>query len=65
MTLEETYIKNIESAIRGIKLGTKKPEEVGTVVASNMTKLKEVNEGMASDLMAKYKRVLEDSKNRK
>ncbi len=65
MTLEEQYIKNVESAIRGIKMGTKKPEDVGLTVASNMTKLKEANEGMWQDLMERYKKVVEAYKNNK
>jgi hypothetical protein len=64
-TLEETYITNIESAIRGIRLGTKKPEDVASIVANNMSKLKLVNDGMAIDLMNNYKAVVLDSKNRK
>jgi hypothetical protein len=61
--MERTLILNIESAIRGIKMGTKKPEDVGTAVATNMTKLKLLNEGMQIDLMVKYKQVVEGYKN--
>lgn len=63
-TLEELYIKKLEGAIRGIKMGTKKPSDVGLEVSNAFTKLKQLNDGMADDLMQKYKKVVDDhSKN--
>jgi hypothetical protein len=64
-TLEDNYIKNIENAIRGIRLNTKTPQDVGATVSSNMEKLKSLNEGMAEELMKKYKNVTEDYNKRK
>jgi methylaspartate ammonia-lyase len=64
-TLEENYIRNIENAIRGIRLNTKTPQDVGATVSSNMEKLKKVNDGMADELMKKYNNVVEDYKKRK
>ena len=51
MATEDIYIKNIEGAIRGIKMGTKKPIDVASIVSTNMATLKKINEGMAEDLM--------------
>lgn len=62
MTLEETYIKNIESGIRAIKFGTKSPSEAK--VGFNLNRLKEVNPGMYEDLMRDYKKAMEEYKNR-
>jgi hypothetical protein len=49
MTIEETYVKHIESGIRAIKLGTKKPDEAN--VGKYLNKLREVNEGLYDDFM--------------
>ncbi len=65
MSTEDVCIKNIEAAIRGIKMGTKKPEDVASSVSTNIERLKGLNEGMATDLMNNYKSVLKDYKNRK
>lgn len=62
MKTEDICIKNIEAAIRGIKMGTKKPEDVGGIVNSNLTMLKPLNEGMYDDLLGKYKNVVEANK---
>jgi len=62
MSAEENYIKNIETAIRAIRMGTKKPEE--TSVGFNLNKLKAVNIGMYEDLMAKYKVVYNEYKSK-
>jgi len=61
---EEIYIKNIENGIRGIRLGTKKPEDVATIVSSNLNRLNKVNEGMFEDLLKKYENVVNDYRNR-
>lgn len=61
--MEKTYIQHIENGIRGIRLGTKLPNE--TKVGHYLNKLKPLNEGLYIDLLEKYKRVIEDSKNRK
>lgn len=62
MSLEETLIKKIEAAIRGIKMKTKQPKDVASDVANSLARLKTVNEGMATDLIEKYKNVIEDWK---
>lgn len=61
--MEEILIKNIENGIRAIRLGNKTPIEANLAVQFN--KLLPLNKGMYDDLMEKYKRVVEDYKNRK
>jgi len=61
--VEEIYIKNIESGIRALRMGTKTPSE--TNVGVNLVKLKPLNPGMHDDLIAKYKTALEEYKQRK
>lgn len=60
MSIEDLLIKNIEGAIRGIRLGTKKPSDVGSLVSNSLDKLKVYNEYMHEDLMQKYKNVVSD-----
>ena len=55
-SLEDTYIENIENAIRAIRLGTKKPQD--TNAGFNLNRLKEVNPGMHEEIMNKYKAAL-------
>jgi len=55
-SLEDTYIENIQNAIRAIRLGTKKPED--TNAGFNLNRLKLINSGMHEDLMKKYKEAL-------
>lgn len=64
-TTEDMCIQKIEGAIRGIKLGTKKPEDTG--IGKFLAKLKPLNEAMYDDLLEKYKVVKEeyDKKNQK
>ena len=64
-TCEEIYIKNIENGIRGIRLGSKKPEEIASSMTTNFNRLSEVNLGMFEDLMKKYDNVVNDYKNRR
>jgi len=63
MSSEELYIKNIEAGIRALKLRTKTPSE--TNVGSNLNKLKLINPGMHDDLLAKYKKALEEYNKKK
>lgn len=65
MTSEDLYIRKIEGAIRGIRLGTKEPKDVAAETAKAFANLKTLNVGMHDDLMTKYKNVTEDYKNRK
>jgi len=60
MKMEDLLIKNIENAIRGIRLGAKSPEEANAGV--NLNKLKIINEGMYQDLLKKYVNVVSDYK---
>ena len=60
MKMEDLLIKNIENAIRGIRLGLKTPEEANAGV--NLNKLKIINEGMYQDLLKKYVNVVSDYK---
>ena len=55
---EELCIRKIESGIRGIKNGTKTPEE--TRVGYFLTRLQPLNEGMHQDLLVKYMKVKEE-----
>ena len=60
MSAEDLYIKKIEALTRGIRLGTKKPSDVATEVASAFNKLKASNIGMYDDLLNKYNNVVSD-----
>lgn len=62
MSLEDLLINNIENGIRGIRLGTKKPNEVK--VGYNLNRLSKINEGMFEDYLNKYKNVLRDYNNK-
>jgi hypothetical protein len=55
---EELCIKRIESGIRGISNGTKRPEE--TKVGYFLNKLQPLNEGMYQELLKKYVDVKKD-----
>ena len=52
MGCEELFITRIEAGIRGIKMGTKKPEDVNVMKWIN--KLTPLNKYMAEDLLGKY-----------
>lgn len=56
--MEDQYIKMVRNAIRSIKFGTKKPDEVGSIVSTNLNKLKPLNIGMFEELMNDYKAVV-------
>ncbi len=58
LTCEEIYIKKIENGIRGIKMGTKTPEEVQ--VGHYLAKLKPLNPMMYEDLLEKYAKVAKE-----
>ena len=51
-TREELIIEKIEEGIRGIKMGTKKPEDAKVGVFLN--KLKELNDGLYHDYLNNY-----------
>jgi hypothetical protein len=60
MTIEETYVKHIESGIRAIKLGTKRPDEAN--VGKYLNKLRNINDGLCDDLMERYQNVVDNYK---
>ena len=60
MTIEETYVKHIESGIRAIKLGTKRPDEAN--VGKYLNKLRNINDGLCDDLMDKQQNVVNNYK---
>jgi len=51
-SIEETCIRKIEAGIRGLKNGTKTPQEANCGYFLN--KLKDLNDGMYQDLLAQY-----------
>jgi len=58
--MEKIYIQKIESGIRGIKLGTKKPEDVD--ILSLLEKLRPLNEARYEELMVKFLRQMKEYK---
>lgn len=54
--MEELVLKKIECGIRGIRLGTKNPEDVNMGLYLN--RLREINDGLYDDYLEKYKRVM-------
>lgn len=62
-TCEEIYISKIENGIRGIKMGTKKPDEVD--LQPIFIKLKKLNPFMYDDLHEKYINVVTNFNNKK
>jgi hypothetical protein len=53
--MEEILVKKIECGIRGIRLGTKNPDEV--MVGKSLDRLKDINEGLHEDLLERYIKV--------
>lgn len=58
MGAEETYIKNIENGIRGLRLRSKTPSQVN--VGSNLNRLKILNEGLYDEYLTKYTKALKE-----
>ena len=58
MGAEETYIKNIENGIRGLRLRSKTPSKVN--VGSNLNRLKILNEGLYDEYLTKYTKALKE-----
>jgi hypothetical protein len=56
-SIEEIVVRNIENGIRGIKCGTKKPEDVNVPI--QLKKLQAINDGLYEDLCDKYYNVLD------
>lgn len=61
-TCEEIYISRIENGIRGIKMGSKTPEELNLQPVFN--KLKPLNPHMWDDLNDKYIKIVTDYNNK-
>ncbi len=53
--IEVLVVKKIENGIRGIKLGTKKPEDLN--IYSSLNKLKSLNVGLYEELTTKYENI--------
>lgn len=58
--MEQKLIRLIEAGIRGLKLGTKAPNE--TKAPSSLNRLKEINLPMYEDLLGKWKNAVADYK---
>ena len=58
LTIEECYVKKIESGIRSIKLGMKTPEQVK--INGTLEKLRLVNDGLFDELQTKYTNIVID-----
>ena len=56
-SIEELYVRNIESGIRGISFGTKKPEDVNVI--AQLSKLQSINVGLYDELSTKYYQTLD------
>ena len=52
--MESFLIKQIENGIRGVKLGTKKPQDVAKRTNKFLERLKPVNPGMYEELHGKW-----------
>jgi len=57
-SVEECIVKNIEGGIRGIKMGTKKPQDMN--LNQSFDRLSKINEALCDDLISKYENVLSD-----
>ena len=55
-SIEEIVVKKIESGIRGIEHGTKKPHEVN--ILKDLARLSMINDGLFDELHEKYSKVL-------
>jgi hypothetical protein len=62
-TCEEIYISKIENGIRGIKMGTKTPDEID--LKDTFIKLKKLNPFMYEDLHDKHVNVVINYNNKK
>jgi hypothetical protein len=56
LTTEELIVRKIESGIRGIDLGTKKPHEVN--ILKELSRLSMLNDGLFDELQDKYTNTL-------
>ncbi len=60
--MEELLVSKIESGIRGIRMGTKNPEDAD--VGKYLAKLKVLNEGLYDDYLVKYMKVFKSYQQR-
>jgi hypothetical protein len=65
MGVEELLIQRIENDLRGLRLKTKKMDEVSEMMKTRLERLKKTNPDLAFDLESKYHRLtnLEYSEN--
>jgi hypothetical protein len=64
MSTEEIQIQKIENHLRGLRMGTKKLEDVKSDIETRLGRLKKMNPHMADDLEFKFikqKEKLKDS----
>ena len=54
MTFEEIYVKKIENAIRGLKLGTKTPNDIEESVENYFNKLRRLEYHQYEELLFKW-----------
>tara|TARA_B100000927_G_scaffold69597_2_gene55121 strand:+ start:247 stop:429 length:183 start_codon:yes stop_codon:yes gene_type:complete len=53
--MEELLIKRVEADIRGLRMGTKTPEQIKIMYF--LDKLKKLNDGLYDDYLEKYMKV--------
>ena len=63
LTTEELIVRKIESGIRGIDLGTKKPHEVN--ILKDLSRLSMMNDGLFDELQDKYTNTLKKYERKK
>lgn len=56
-SIEEIVVRNIESGIRGINFGTKRPEDVN--IHKDLKRLQSINDGLYEELCDKYYNTLD------
>jgi hypothetical protein len=54
MSTEEIQIQRIENNLRGLRMGTKKLEDVKADIETRLGRLKKMNPNMADDLELKF-----------
>lgn len=63
LSTEELIVRKIESGIRGIDLGTKKPHEVN--ILKELSRLSMLNDGLFDELQDKYTNTLKKYERKK
>ena len=63
LTTEELIVRKIESGIRGIDMGTKRPHEVN--IMKDLSRLSMINDGLFDELQDKYTNTLKKYERKK